>query len=58
MTQEEKQMMNDGVPDTDEHTEAKAAVICFMLFVACGVACGVALGIAIGIIELVKSIIY
>lgn len=54
MTQEEKQMMNDGVPDPDEHIDAKAAVICFMLFVACGVA----LGIAIGIIELVKSIIY
>ena len=47
-------MMNDGVPDPDEHIEAKAAVVCFMLFVACGVA----LGIAIGIIELVKSIIY
>ena len=53
MTQEQKQMMNDGVPDPDEHIEAKAAVVCFMLFVACGAA----LGIAYGIFELVKSII-
>lgn len=52
MTQEEKQMMNDGVPDTDEHIEAKAAVTCFLMFIIGAIV----LGVVLGAIEIVKSI--
>jgi len=52
MTREEKQMLNDGVPNPDENLEAKAAVTCFLLFFAAFVM----LAIVLGAIEIVKSI--
>lgn len=52
MKQEEKQLMSDGVNEPDEHLEAKAAVTCFMLFVAAFIV----LALIIGVIEIVKSI--
>lgn len=52
MTQEEKQMISEGVPNPDENLEAKAAVSCFLLFFAAFVV----LAIVLGVIEIVKSI--
>lgn len=56
MTQEQKDMMNNGVRDPDIVTEAKACLFALIVFVCAILVCGAVVGVFWLVSELVKSL--
>ena len=56
MTEDDKQMMNDGVPEPDIVTEAKAIIGCLVMLLCAVLCCAVVCGLCWCIEQIIRAL--